>query len=160
MSTVTSFAWWLLMNSAAKAKLFLEKLHLKRDQVNVLHEVLSVHESMLAMVLRECIRTGNMDPTLRYEIYSIKLCSLDDTMGETPDRDISNEFRRTVGSSFVSLVAHLRQTQNLELWGSLSSQSFKYDSISKTWDSCWVSKIVEDSTRFGKPRWKSLGLTS
>ena len=107
------------VNTPATAKLFLDKCDAYRDDGKPLHRVAAYFSSehgQLRNMLDAYISTGWMDPVLKCELESFRFAMLDDTVAETPHKDISNEFKRAPRASIAAVASSLRMSQNLQLW--------------------------------------------
>lgn len=97
------------------------------------------------------IDTGLLHDDLRAELQGYALCSLDGTMGETPHRDISSEFRRAPGSSIVAVASFLRQQQNLRMGDSFAQQPLSREKCWRNWKMV-VSPFGDGILRAKTPR--------
>ncbi len=102
------------VRSPETAKLFLDRCDKDILKGRQLHRVANhFYTGKIRIAMDRCIATGVLDRELDVELESYRLCTIDDTMIETPHRDASNEIRRAPRSRIPAIASQMRVKQNL-----------------------------------------------
>ena len=100
--------------------------------------------------LQEMAQTGVRSPDLDKELRAYALCCLDDTIGESPHRDVSHITARNYGSKVRYNAASLRFQDNLKAWSCLRTKPQLRESLWASWMSAVPRKALSRPSKHVK----------
>ena len=89
--------------------------------------------SALRQDLEVMRQTGERSPDLDKELRAYAMCCIDDTIGESPHRDISHMIARNFGSKVRYNAASLRFRDNMRSWSSMRAEPNLRESLWRSW---------------------------